>query len=100
MPRNWVLASAAWARMPMWRTTSRAVPRMSIACPPDRGAAARSTITGVNPRRASQCASVSPATPPPEMRMVPFRIECSPSRQSVVASANTVIESGDARQAH
>src|SRR3954452_13190010 len=52
---------------PMRSATVRAAPRRSTACPPGRGAGARSTTVTAMPLRVSQDARAGPAMPAPEI---------------------------------
>ncbi|MCO5971007.1 hypothetical protein NDW01_21635 [Actinoallomurus sp. WRP6H-15] len=67
----------------MRRTTSSAVPRMSMGYPPLRSAAAFSTTVTSKPYRPSQKARAGPAMLAPEIRTVPLvelLISAPPSR--------------------
>ncbi len=74
MPRTPVCAARIWSSNPIRLAASRPAPRMSIACPPVRGAGARSTTVTLKPYRRSQYARAGPATLAPEIRTLVFFI--------------------------
>jgi hypothetical protein len=70
MPVDPVAAAESFGMRRIRSATATASPSTSTGFPLERSGPARSTTVGSNPRRRSQYASVVPAIPAPEIRIL------------------------------